>query len=404
MESPVIDNINNHLRIATGSFITFLYAAAVHIILHAGHEHGLHGSLQSSAALLVIVVFFLTDWLSRTRLPALVHDPASVLAQMVKTVLDLTCLYLLLFSALTFVHASHTPADPKATTTFFTYVTWFLGATFVWNLQMFRIMKDLAWHELVTASITGGALQMEATKSYGRRYLDFRDAIVRIKETGKISLLNTTGGISVVVVGNIIPQLVAIHLSVGNLALGGTLLGHALSGATRPLIGHANILQMNALALPSTLAGLLVHPMAIVIFGGAAVLGFAAIQHVRIASFWRWLLGGAAVLAATWYFPFLKPFLVVVTGTSAAAFIPGVLYMLSDESIESNLSSGWRTFTRYLGSVVLLAEYIILLLVVPPRLVPVIAIVQHFAINIVLQYAATPVGDTDAAPQSTCAS
>lgn len=392
MEALPITGVNGHLKVATNAFMTFLYAAAVHMILLHGVENDLVSSIRSSTVLFVIVLFFLTDWLSRTRLPALVRDPISDVAQIVKTVLDLACLYLLLVAALTYLSVVHDPLANDTRTLFLTYVAAFLATTFVWNLQMFKIMKALSWSGLLSAAIKGTALQMQATSVYGARYVAFKQGLVaNVSKKEKLDPLNVVGAASVVLIGGLIPQLVAIHLSIGNLALGLVLIVHASSDSVGSLaqalpgeLGH--LLSSFAIWLTASLR----HPTVSFFFGMGAVGVVAGVQWLRLNQFWRWLAVGAFLLWFLQQFEVTRSIGVWIGVVFVACAIPGLCFVLAEETIELAVPSGLKPALRCIGSVALIVEYLLLLVYVPVVIIPIIALVQHLSINFILQYAATP--------------
>ncbi|HSY49523.1 MAG TPA: hypothetical protein VLC46_11975 [Thermoanaerobaculia bacterium] len=399
---------SKHLRLTTETFVTFVYAAAIHIIIHAGHERFFATTRRSATLLLLVVIFILSDWLSRTRLPWLIHNPLTAYGQLVKTFLELTCLYLLLFSALIFIDAfdiskgALSPGRPSGdhTSLFYIYIAIFLLATFAWNLHMFDVMKGanrrLWWH-LFLATFTGKAIDLPAAQDYTKRYSLFEKnalaaAAPRNGQFPVIRLLNIP---AVLGLRYIIPQSVALHLSLGNIVLAITLLLHANRNEPQPLVFYLNSTSITSAC--TWLVTWSAWPPVVFIGCLAFVWTCAALQQIRTNNFALWLLlfGGFVGVAA--YYPETRFIAILLARLAAAAFLPYVFYLASAEAFYFgwDTPSAVRSFFRTVASGLLFISYLLLLAVCPPRFVPAVVVAQHLLINLFLQYAATPLSGND---------
>jgi len=150
------------------TFMTFLYAAAVHLVIAKAYESN---ALRraSDVLLLCLVLFLFSDWASRARLPRLLPENPAGYLYVVKICLEIICIFFLVSSFLLVVggtpeRSTTEDAGLSATLAF----GWFLLATACWDYLMIYIMKKL---DVISLSrsvwITGRALDMEeARKEY----------------------------------------------------------------------------------------------------------------------------------------------------------------------------------------------------------------------------------------------
>src|ERR1035437_2964119 len=107
------------LRVVCDGFVTFLYAAAVHLIIaHSASRPGALSGRISFVVLLSILHLF-SDWLSRVRLPWLLppRDQVGTGSQLAKTLLEVGGLFFLVVAWLSLLEA----AAPQSS---FTFVSW----------------------------------------------------------------------------------------------------------------------------------------------------------------------------------------------------------------------------------------------------------------------------------------
>lgn len=139
------------LQASALTFVTFLYAAAVHLVIH----HSVLNPINYSTALgvLVLVVFMFSDWSNRTRIPSNVIDNIPPVQLLAKTLLEIAGLFFLVISFLRFVHPQQpvVPATLSAEPAF----AFFLLFTWVWNMLIIYIMDKLDLSDLVPALICG---------------------------------------------------------------------------------------------------------------------------------------------------------------------------------------------------------------------------------------------------------
>jgi hypothetical protein len=172
------------LRNFSDAFVTFLYAASVHLIIAHFVKPSSVTTLRSLAVLLLILFIF-SDWLSRMRLPRLLPagDTFSFGSQLLKTTLEVSGLFFLVLAWLAIVEGfTPEPAQPtmplrpgmwSEPLTPARAFALFLIATFFWNLLMLLVMKKLRWRDLALMGIDGSALQSDKVKPYAKRFWQF---------------------------------------------------------------------------------------------------------------------------------------------------------------------------------------------------------------------------------------
>lgn len=156
-------------------FITFLYAAAVHLIIAKAHDSTLvdpkSASVLFQVIVLALILFLLSDWASRARLPRLLPESADIPGYLYvwKIIFEVIGVYFLV-SAFLMMMVKHSErstidgSDPLVAG-----FGMFLVATASWNYLMIYIMKELDVPSLIRAVCrTGSAIDMEKTR---REYL-----------------------------------------------------------------------------------------------------------------------------------------------------------------------------------------------------------------------------------------
>lgn len=175
------------LRAAADTFVTFLYAAAVHLVIA---HFASPGPMTTGLAIVVLclILFLFSDWLSRVRLPWLLPagDQVGVGSQLAKTVLEVGGLFFLVVAWLAFIE-SHGPTavqNTEAALDFWIahvdpYLAFaiFLFATFTWNLFMLRVMKKLTWLDLAKMTMNGDALDSNKVEVYAKRFWQYRQKL-----------------------------------------------------------------------------------------------------------------------------------------------------------------------------------------------------------------------------------
>ncbi|MEO6325209.1 MAG: hypothetical protein ABIT01_09995 [Thermoanaerobaculia bacterium] len=153
---------NHPFEPAAFLFSTFLYAAAVHLIIHHSYRAG--GSPPEAAIMVVLLIgFVFSDWSSRTRLPSLTGDRITAPLLLVKTFLEIFGVYFLVSSFLLLV-AHEAPGRAVAAGALGPYSTFgvFLVVTWLWDLFMLGVMKGLRWVDLFWAIVRGDARSEKA--------------------------------------------------------------------------------------------------------------------------------------------------------------------------------------------------------------------------------------------------
>lgn len=183
-------NVNSeyNLRTASDVFVTFLYAAAVHLViahflqpgqLESGQQRD-HMLVWESGLVLLFILFLFSDWIGRVRLPRLLppDDQIGVIKQLAKTVLELSGLFCLVLACLATIEKSDSAwsdnfwlAHLNANRSFAV----FLFLTFIWNLLMLWVMKQVSWLDLARLGMSGTAADSEKAKIYAQRFLQYRE-------------------------------------------------------------------------------------------------------------------------------------------------------------------------------------------------------------------------------------
>jgi hypothetical protein len=160
-------------RNAADIFVSFLYGAAVHLIMHHLFEQNVVSSYAAGMSL-ALILFIFSDWASRTRLPRLLPKSESftILALFQKAFLEISCIFFLVSSFLSLLRAhgnapnEHLAQSVLSGITPYNAFALFLIATWLWNMLMLRVMQQLSLVDLFLSIFTGNALDLPQLKRY----------------------------------------------------------------------------------------------------------------------------------------------------------------------------------------------------------------------------------------------
>jgi hypothetical protein len=149
---------------------------------------------QMSLVVLLVIILIFSDWLSRVRLPWQL-PPSDVMGignQLAKTILEVGGLYFLVLACLSAIGA-HSPdlnintsghPDPESEAGFWATAlspekpfAFFLFLTFIWNLFILRVMRQLRWQDLARVGLNGKALDLENAEVYAKRFWQLRERL-----------------------------------------------------------------------------------------------------------------------------------------------------------------------------------------------------------------------------------
>lgn len=151
-------------------FMTFLYGAAVHLVIAEAQATGTH-TLVSSVFVLGLILFLFSDWASRARLPRLLPELTSAsrpgYLRVCKVGLEVTGVFFLVSAFLLLVADSHGGAEGPTSLTVGAAFGLFLIATSAWDYVMIYIMQNLDVRPLAHCVWTGTAIDnVQARESY----------------------------------------------------------------------------------------------------------------------------------------------------------------------------------------------------------------------------------------------
>lgn len=197
MMSPAHHVAEPDFRAAAVVFVSFLYAAAVHLVVH----HAFYGEgipIKTAFLVVLLVVFIFSDWCSRTRLPNLTRDRPSPLRFILKTLLEIVGVFFLVVSFLELLNpqkgvpcANVTRLSPVAAFGFFLIVT------AAWDYLMLWVMQDLDLKHLAKASVLGTADSLKQLEPYLASYTAFvarREAEIGAQRTRDADQLTNPDG------------------------------------------------------------------------------------------------------------------------------------------------------------------------------------------------------------------
>jgi hypothetical protein len=224
------------LRAASDAFVTFLYAASVHLIVAHSARPG-PMTTQMSVVVLLFILFLFSDWLSRVRLPWLLPpgDEVGFRNQFAKTILEVSGLFFLVLAWLAAIEGNTKESTPSFSwsTREFWDALWaaplnpyrafaiFLLATFFWNLFMLLVMRQLTWLDLARLGMNGDALDSPNVEVYAKRFWQFRERLEeRVAEGTKPAANKTAHNLNLAIpvllneaFARTSAQIVAIHIA-----------------------------------------------------------------------------------------------------------------------------------------------------------------------------------------------
>src|SRR5258708_6770601 len=211
------------LRTASDIFVTFLYAASIHLLIAVPHAAKIL-SWPVSTLLLLAILHLFSDWLSRVRLPRLLPptDELDVLVQMAKSVAEVAGLLFLLLAWIALIDSSSNPQPIAWVVPFNSQLAFavFLLLTFLWNLVLLVAMQQLSWEDLTRFIISGTALKSDKLDFYGKRVVGLRDKLMRLTDHAGQDIKNVVGRFILSVPFlffdgclRVIVQLVSIHIA-----------------------------------------------------------------------------------------------------------------------------------------------------------------------------------------------
>lgn len=184
---------SSSLHTVSDAFVTFLYAASVHLII-AHYARPIPMTVVTSLIVLFFIIFLFSDWLSRVRLPRLLPpaDDLGIVKQLTKTILEVSGLFFLMLAWLANIeHFAETSdsdlnkLNPEmefgflaAALTPYIAFAFFLIATFCWNSLMLLVMRQLKWLNLALMGVNGTALDAKEVQVYAKRFWQFRKKLV----------------------------------------------------------------------------------------------------------------------------------------------------------------------------------------------------------------------------------
>lgn len=156
-------------------FLSFLYAAAVHIaILHLlQKEKAAHLTLLGLLLVLGIIVFFGFDWLSRSRIRDQLPEEFPLWSLLSKLTLDIGAVYCLVISCAIVIEAMPTHDATSSVPYHLTdlrVLRYTAGAyavfAFLWNLLILKVMKKLKWCDIVRGVASGTVMSLPGVSEY----------------------------------------------------------------------------------------------------------------------------------------------------------------------------------------------------------------------------------------------
>lgn len=260
-----------YLQERSFEFITFIYAASVHLVIH--HSANPHVETRVAWLASALVVFFLSDWLSRVRLPQLIVDRPSLTEHLTKTLLEVGGLFFLATGALALLDARRGDVHDaqKLASLFF---GGFLLCTFLWNLAMIRVMKKVKWLEIVTSTFLGLSFHMKAAHDY---LFPFKQRVAGLLAALEKARNGSGGGrvelgahaVCALKIGCLktIVQYIAFHLALANLIAALLLLADGLAPAGTEVV---LLVQFRSAPIWIWPAALLIAPIIIFLFAADA--------------------------------------------------------------------------------------------------------------------------------------
>ena len=381
----------NSLRWFSDSFVTFLYAAAVHLVI-ADFARPASITLERSLEVLLLILFILSDWLSRMRLPRLLptEDRVSIRNQLLKTTLEISGLFFLVLAWLALIESFSTsstntvgPGHSALWTGSLTpdrAFAFFLVATFLWNLLMLLVMRKIDWLDLVTMGIRGSALDSDKVKPYATTFWRFwqkLDTRVRgdFQQGSRRAPRNFVLAQPVLLLEAVVrtgAQIVAHHIAWTNI------LAAAIILVKDSLWDAQSLVRPLEAVLEGIQANQTIETLVAILAVATLLLAITARKHGwKMCTFH--LCIGLVLIAARFS----------VTGFALALVLgcpAGLFYLACWCEERTKRGEVWRTLAGSTGFLLLVAFYFML----QPRVLMFLVAVQQVVVNVFLQYAAAP--------------
>lgn len=394
---------------ATTIFVSLLYAAAVHLIMHSAHggvASGL-GTWSCVGVTVGLLIFVFSDWSSRTRLPRLMpkeeKDKFGPLTILVKGLLEIVGVFFLVISFLGLLDGPHarqataaTEVNPAIAFAIFLIVTW------LWNYLMIWVMKldarDL-WH----AVLYGDTADLPVIRRYFYKVRAIDQRLAQVKNgnpsTGLLKLVGATLWLKSYrgLVGGSM-QLIANHLAHANLIAALTIF------ASEYYHGGAAILRVHPAsrlvgwfrtASVTEIAGWYVVAVLLLIVVGVGALGvhfgqriaFSGLGLFSVGALLAWILireyaliGLAAALAAAAFCVFiLWPYFATATLEPTVA-----------DASEPPPNTTARRFFHHAGAASTTVAIVVLYLCCSSMVLMMLMAIEHVFVTAFLQGLASP--------------
>jgi hypothetical protein len=419
------------LRDASDLFVTFLYAAAVHLVIAhfalPAQQLGpppVHLIVRTSGVVLLFVIFLFSDWIGRVRLPWLLppEDQVGVSKQLLKTALEVASLFFLVLAWLAIIEIITTGKNVvhEGEQAVWSIETWlgiwwgvlspykaftiFLLATFAWNLLMLKVMRGITWFDLVVMTFRGDALDSAQGRYYAKRFWQFRDELERRVQAQmstklqsaahNLKLASATFYVEACV--RMFAQIVAFHIALTNiLAAIFIFTGDTFSGGTSVYakivsrLGEVNwpttVVEtwerMSSIYAhrTTTLIILVIYIVLLVLLFALRLIPFICSKNqemkLRLIHITTLLL----LVSAIWS-----------RATLIVLLIVGIPILIFHTAAKSDGAKKARR--KLLGGIMSVLLLVLLYLIVEPKLLLGIVAFQQVAINAFLQYAASDPG------------
>lgn len=384
-------------RVSAYEFITFLYAAAVHLVIHHA-EISRSQNIIANLFVLLLIIFMFSDWASRTRLPRLIPEKVRGYKVVLKISLEIIGIFFLVSSFLILV--SHDTGDANQDSLQMSAALgfgMFLISTFLWNYLMIGVMVDLDVVDLRRAVLWGTAIDMKSTKDtylyeFGvwkeRRAKELEEQTKRIKN--QISSISGDAGGAMMRGGarvsanhfsfrafeaavSAVAQFIANHVLYANLVAGLAIVINRLQlwdelTSRMPLLKGWHIWEK--IQFDSTVA--------------ITLIGASLIYCTFLLGGWWWIV--AAIIAIVALFqvaaiPNAAPWLVLGGWVSVAFLASSVCYLVA--------LYRWRRPCVTIAGASILLTLLVLYISLPPYLLVGLVAAQQIFVNTFLQFTAS---------------
>lgn len=203
---------------------TFMYASAVNVVL--AHSVVMP-EIATAWVPLTFILFLVIDWLSRIRIPIGFPEKDQevrrrVRSQLIKGAVEIACVFVLVLAAVSrFVPNAAAAGDGR----WRTLMLFFFSASFLWNLIALGVMTHVGYRDLLRAAIAGSVFEITELRSYTKRFWQpFDQAMDELEKEvkpgcafAKVEEVNKES--SKLGVGRAVAQLIALHVTVSNVAV-----------------------------------------------------------------------------------------------------------------------------------------------------------------------------------------